>query len=419
MNATVVRLLLVLACYLAAVPVRGAEVPSGTVLSKANIDTLLGETFQGKIIRSLLTDHMVWMIRNHGFEMKLAASRPVEVDPRWVEASKRNASAVTFDPKTRTPLGWKGGLPFPNIDPGDPHAGDKVAFNTRYGLLEGHSLGQLYIPVYLIDLGKGIERIQNWVVMRVHMTGRVGATHPTLGDGTQLARTVTALTYPQDIRGIGFFSIRYHDSSRIDDKWVYVNQMRRTKRVSGGGWMDPLGGGTDVIQEDLNVWDAPPNWYPSVRLVGKRWLLAVAHAAQPVDATKKRTPAEMLQMDVQKSPHFNSRNGWEPREVYELEVTPTLEHPYGKRMIYIDAQVFQAYHSEIYDKKGEFWKIVNYERAPITAVDGFKGFSVLQGRFIDFKRRHATVWASNYVMNDPKINENTVSVEALEREAGR
>lgn len=418
MNATAAKLVLALACFLAASVAQGVEVAPGTVLSKGNIDALLHNTFEGKTIKSLLTEKMEWLIRNHGFTMKLAASVPIEVDQRWMEASARNGQAVVFNRKDRTFSGWKGGLPFPKIDPADPHAGDMVTWNARFGLLEGTSLAQLYIATYLVDLEKGVERIQNWHIQRVHMAGRIGP-QSTLGDGTVLAKTLTVLTYPQDIRGIGFFAIRHLDASKFDDKWVYINQIRRTKRVSGGGWMDPLGGGTDAIVEDLNVLDTPPNWYPSVKLLRKRWILAVAHAGNPVDETKKRSPAEMLLMDVESAPYFNTRNGWEPREVYEVEIKPSAEHPYGRRVVYVDAQLFQAYHSEIYDHKGDFWKLILYERAPITGSDGFKGFSVLQGRFIDFKRRHATVWAANYVMNDSRINENTVTIEALEREAGK
>lgn len=399
----------------------GKEVPAGTVLNKSNIDSLLNDTLDGKTIKSLLTEKMEWLIRNQGFAMKLVNAKPIEVDQRWQEATNQNAPGVKFDPKSRTVSGWKGGLPFPNIDVNDPNAGDKVAWNARYGLLEGYAQDEPYVWVYLIDLDKGVERIQNWAYKRTIMNGRVGAGagSPMVGDGTVFAKTLTFLTYPLDIRGIGFFSVRYMDPNKIDDKWVYINQFRRTKRVSGGGWFDPLGGGTDILVEDLNVWDTPPNWYPSVKLIKKRWLLVVAHAGKPLDTTKsKRSPEEAPMQDAKNVPYINTLNGWEPREVYELEITPAIEHPYGKRVIFIDAQVFQAYHSEIYDKKGEFYKFINYERAPTVGKDGFKGFSVLQGRFIDLKRRHATVWASDWIQNDQKINERTITAETLERESG-
>lgn len=411
------------ACLAAVTLAYGKEVAPGTLLNKASIDALLNDTLDGKTIKSLITEKMEWMIRNQGLAMKLAPAKPIEVDPLFTEASKRNAGAVTFDAKTRAPVGWKSGLPFVNIDLKDPTAGDKIAWNVRYGGLEGYAQNEPYVWVYLIDLDKGLERIQNWAFKRTLMNGRIGqkAGSATTGDGAIFSKTLTYLTYPLDIAGIGIFNIRYMDPTKTDDKWVYINQFRRTKRVSGGGWMDPLGGGVDILVEDLNVWDGLPHWYPSIKLVQKRSLLVVAHAAQPpLDRTKPaRSPEEAPYQDVKNAPYFNTQNSWEPREVYELEINTPVEHPYGKRVLFVDAQFFQAFHSEIYDKKGEFYKVINYERAPITGKDGFKGYSVLQGKFIDFKRRHGTVWAADWLSNEASINEKTVTLEALERASGQ
>lgn len=397
------------------------EIVPGTVLNKDNIDALLNDTLDGKTVQSLLSERMQWMVRNAGLAMKLVNAKPVELDPKWVQATQKNAPGVQFDSKTRTVSGWKGGAPFPTIDPSDPHAGDKVAWNARYSMMEGYAHEEPYVAVYLVDLDKGVERVQNWAYKRLILSGRVGNAAPALGDGSIFARTLVFLTYPLDIRGVGVYSVRHSDTSKVDDKWVYVNQFRRVKRVSGGGWMDPLGGGVDMLVEDLNIWDTPPNWYPSVKLKGKRWMLAVAHAGKPLDETKpKRTPAELPLNDLSKAPFINSLNGYEPREVYELEVTPAAEHPYGKRVVYVDTQMYQAYHSEIYDRKGDFWKFSSYDRAPVVGKDGMKGFAPVQGRTIDFKRRHATVWGADWLMNDVgRINESSINAEALEREANK
>jgi hypothetical protein len=275
----------------------------------------------------------------------------------------------------------------------------------------------------LVDLDKGVERIQNWTFKRTHMNGRLGPKAGSLstGDGTIFTKTLTYLTYPLDIAGIGVFNMRYMDPAKADDKWVYINQFRRTKRVSGGGWMDPLGGGTDILVEDLNVWDGLPQWYPSVRLVQKRWLLVVANAANPtLDRTKSaRSPEEAPYLDVKNAPYYNTLNAWEPREVYELEITTPVEHPYGKRILYMDTQLYQAFFSEIYDKKGDFYKVISYDRAPLVGKDGSKGYGPLQGRYMDFKRRHATLFSSEMILNDPAINDKTIVLETLERAAGK
>ena len=411
------------ACLASLTLAQATEVAPGTMLNKASIDGLLNDTIDGHTIKSMLTEKMEWLVRNQGFTMKLAKGKPIQVDPLLEEAAKKNIGVVKFDEKTRAPVGWKVGVPFPAIDMKDPNAGDKIAWNARYGGYEGYGMEEPYVWVYLIDLDKGVERIQNWTFKRTYLNGRVGQKAGTvsIGDGSIHTKSLTYLTYPQDIAGIGVFNIRYIDPSKMDDKWVYINQFRRTKRVSGGGWMDPLGGGVDILVEDLNVWDGQPHWYPSIKLVQKRFILAVANAANsPLDKTKgARTPEEAPYQDVKNAPYYNTLNAWEPREVYELEFSMPVEHPYGKRVLYMDTQLYQAFFSEIYDKKGEFYKIISYERAPITGKDGFKGYSTLQGRFIDFKRRHATVWAAEMILNDPAINEKTIVIETLERAAGK
>lgn len=417
------NVLVSVACLASLTLAHGKEVAPGTMLNKASIDGLLNDTLDGHTIKSLLTEKMEWLIRNQGFAMKLAKGKPIQIDPMVEEVSKRNAGSVTFDAKTRAPVGWKGGAPFPTIDMKDPSAGDKIAWNARYIGIEGYAMDEPYVWVYLIDLDKGVERIQNWTFKRTFMNGRYGpkAGSATTGDGTIFSKSLTYLTYPQDIAGIGVFNVRYMDPNKTEDKWVYINQFRRTKRVSGGGWMDPLGGGVDILVEDLNVWDGLPHWYPSIKLVQKRFILAVANAASPpLDRSKgARTPEEAPYQDVKNAPYYNTLNAWEPREVYELEIATPVEHPYGKRVLYIDTQLYQSFFSEIYDKKGEFYKIISYERAPVLGKDGFKGYTTLQGRFIDFKRRHATVWAADMFLNEPEINDKTIVLETLERAAGK
>jgi len=412
-----------IACLTAMTLVHGKEVPPGTLLNSGSIDGLLSDTIDGKTVKSLLTEKMEWLIRNKGLAMKLAHAKPIVVDPLWHETNKKNSGTASYDAKTRSVVGWKGGVPFTNIDSKDPAAGDKVTWNARYANLEGYAWHEPKMIALLVDLDKGVERIQHWSAKRTIMSGRIGqgAGSATIGDGTIFSKSLLYLTHPIDIKGIGLYMIRYMDPSKMDDKWVYINQFRRTKRVSGGGWMDPLGGGVDWLVEDLNVWDGLPHWYPSVKLIGKRSLLVVANAAQPpIDESKPANSSEQQPYhDIKNPPYFNTMNSFEPREVYEVEVIPSVEHPYGKRVVWIDAELYQPFYSEIYDKKGEFFKTILYERSPYVGKDGFKGYAPIQGAVIDFKRKHASVWGANWFGNEPDISDKTITLEALERYSGR
>ena len=69
---------------------------------------------------------------------------------------------MKFEAATRTVSGWKE-LPFPAIEAGDPAAGDKVAWNARYGLLEGYAqdMSPMWRCIWWIWT-RGVERVQNW-----------------------------------------------------------------------------------------------------------------------------------------------------------------------------------------------------------------------------------------------------------------
>lgn len=143
----------------------------------------------------------------------------------------------------------------------------------------------------LVDGDKGVEQTQKWEWRRYFHVGHMDGT-PTEGDGEVYSRTLMFATFPQDIRGLGTFTIRYMDPNRVDDMWAYTKQTRRVRRVSGGGWMDPIGG-TDMLQDDQDIWDAPPSWYKQVRLIEKRWVLAVAHG-QRLSAHRDGGPPDLL-----------------------------------------------------------------------------------------------------------------------------
>ena len=97
------------------------------------------------------------------------------------------------------------------------------------------------------------------------------------GFGNIAQKTYFVAHYPQDIRGLGLFSVRYNqaDSKVPDDSYAYLKSVRRVRRLSGGAWMDPIGG-TDQLYDDWDIWDAAPTKYKSNKLIEKRWVLACA-----------------------------------------------------------------------------------------------------------------------------------------------
>ena len=209
----------------------------------------------------------------------------------------------------------------------DPHAGDKLIWNLR-GPTYGATMDLRHISWVFLDATKGMERIQRWWAQRYYMEGRLDGGPISEGDGTIMQKTVLVATYPQDIKGLGIFQIRYNDptAETPDDTWAYLKSVRRARRLTGSSWMDPIGG-TVQLYDDWDIWDAVPTKYQSTKLIGRQWIFAVAHAPlMTVDLTYKNTIKEFPAVGMDIPPHFfpAPQVQWEPREVWVIEGIPPV-----------------------------------------------------------------------------------------------
>ena len=399
-----------------------AELEPGFVLTKANYDQVKNDTFEGKTIASMVPARLEEMIKTHGLTIKLAKQKKIEMDAKYVEATRKGVGQVKFNTADRTMSGWVAGMPFPpeTIKMDDPSAGDKVIWNLRAATY-GATMDLRDISFVFIHGEKGVERVQRWQSRRYYMEGRLDGGAVSEGDGNIAQKTYLFATSPQDIRGLGTFSIRYNDptSAKPDDTWAYLKSVRRTRRLSGGAWMDPIGG-TDQLYDDWDIWDAFPTKYRANKLVGKRWVLAVAHSPLvSVDKSKRDTPQEFPSVGLTEAPYFFPAKHieWEPREVYVVEGTPPPEHPYSKKIVYMEVDFPRPYLGEMYDQKGEFWKFMVFQNRPDIGEDGYKAVMPVVGHVIDVKRNHSTTWSSNMKANPKGVKENDVSLGKLEEVA--
>src|SRR5260370_25644764 len=84
-----------------------------------------------------------------------------------------------------------------------------------------------------------------------------------------------------------------------------------------------------------------------------------------------------------------------PREAWVIEGTPPPEHPYSKKVVYVDAKFPAVYVGEVYDKKGELWRYIEHGYAWSTGeTSGINYYTVEGGEFIDFKAKHETHFLS-------------------------
>jgi hypothetical protein len=394
-------------CMMAAIPASAAELPPGTIINKANLDKVMNDTFQGKTIKSMLLASQEYQIRSWALQIKLRKTDMQTPSKGFIEATKKYSKDVKFDPKTREVSGYKAGMPFPDIDINDKYAGDKVIWNYYYACMGGRTQ---YVPHswLLVSADTGLERRQDWFWLRLYMKGRLenGGAKPVLDDSL-VSKTLFFVTAPYDLKGIGLFTLRY-DSSKLEDTWVYVKSVRRTRRLSGGAWVDPVDG-LDLLNDEIWLVNSRPSWYKSWKVLSKKTILVIANS-KIVWNKGAATPAQEFPLiDLKTWPHWNlsTLNEWEPREVWEVEGIPPAFHPQSKRIVYLDTHYPAAYIAEGYDKENKLWKYVQYALGPLTKANASQhaaGTVIPSSNddeaaamaitptavYLDFKRRHAS-----------------------------
>lgn len=401
-----------------AFPASAKELAEGTVIEAANLESISGDTFEGHVIGEILTERQKWMIKNHNLKMKLGNVEPLKVDDRYWALSEKHAGEAKLNPDTRQLENWTAGMPFPmsDIEVGDPSAGDKLIWNFFVYQTEGDSS---YFPFtyLLVDGTEGVERTQDWLFIRVKMRGRASKNNePVLGDGDEglLNQTLITARYPRDIRGLGTLAKTYYIDKK-DDSFAYLPAVRRIRRLSGGAWTDPIGG-SDQLQDDINIWNTHPNWYDSIKLIEKRWILTIPKIGWSKYPDKENQAERYPHVDLQNPPYWNPVGVWDAREVYVIEADAPDIHPYSKKIMYMSTDFPFIYQGETYDKKGDFWKYIWWLPKNTKAEDGYLALNVSSGFILDYQRMHGTILQStpDWKINVPGIGPEDASLPALQ-----
>lgn len=403
------------------------ELKPGIIIDKSNLASFEDATFEGVSIKDMIPDKTRWLIENQNLKIKLASSTPMPKVNRTWELAKKYDNVNTVSLNTNGHLiGWTAGMPFPKVDLSAPDAASKLMWNFYVGG-DASSFDFLNLEKFafvFIDGKSGIERQQIWALQYYKMWGRAWSDTPIIGDSKLLNRKLLFATYPDDVRGVGTFINEYVDE-RPDEAWAYIRSFRRIRRISGNSWMEPIPG-TDLLTEDDIGFQTKPSNYKSWKLLETKKVLLPVHPDMSLwtwvpeaGAVKTQYPA----MDLSAAPYWHPNPDyvvWQPRDTYVIEGTPPSYHPYGRRIIYMDAATHTIPMGEIYDKKGDYWKgsmhpVMVYSDPEAGVSLAFPALGIVA----DYKRMHATNYVTgkpvNKMMNTPGINGDDINVEVLRK----
>jgi hypothetical protein len=406
---------------------RAADLAEGTQINAGNWEQMRTRTYEGKTIESMVPEAIQKAVREYGLEITLRHSEPARLAGHIREATARYSSQVRYDPATRKVTGWVAGIPFPDptvIESAPPEqGGDMVLYNAALAAVNVADNSNCYGPyaTLQIDPEKGIERVQGASASYFRVKGRTTGGPTFVGKKpNELKIQVIVFDSPYDIAGLGVYRM-IHDDGQLDDIYAYVKSVRRIRRLSGGSWMDTLAG-TDILNDDTYSLEAHPTWYPRNELKGKRWMLWPVHSP-PIE---KHDLDEVL--DYRNPPYWNPINTWwEPRQVYEVEITTPKGHPYGRKTVYVDAEIPRVLLSVAYTKSGALWRVIYSmigPEPPKPGEDGPAAYQLYNFGAWDFRKNHGNYmdcgrWDTNVPMRYDDVTPRLLSEAAAGKRLGQ
>lgn len=416
----------ILFAVLLSAPVGAKELAAGMVLDAANLESHLEDRFDGTPISELIPERFQWQIKERGLRIRLTHAKAHPKDARLEAASARNRGKLAIDPESGLIPGWQAGVPFPDVALEDKDAASKVMWNLTYGRPRGDSQFFPNAVTAAIHGERGFEELNRRRVIRVFLKGRLrheGA--PVLGKGRLFEKSIVYEAGPADVLGSGAVLVRY-DTGEDELLLTYAHEARKIVRWKGGYWMYQLGV-TDFVGDDVFIFNAYPSWYVDFKILAKKKVLVVANTTHPFWNPEGETAGEQLPgIDLENPPHWNPVDAWEPREVFVIEATAPELHPYGRKVLYIDAENWIPYLGEFYSKSGRFWKasILGYRvfpmeeegpmgEGPTEEEEGAIVWPTWQ-MIADFRRNHGTIFITddklrfNLVIDPQELNIDSV-----------
>lgn len=390
---------------------------AGLTIDQANVEKF----------KEILDPAMYEFIKAGETALTVGATTSFDTHQSYIDATRKHASGTSLGANPGDIQGNVAGRPFPqepSLD--DPRAGEKIAWNFKYGYLAGDA-GALKPSIWNFR-NKGTGDVERELTIDAHFLSFSRRTaqqpSPELSDRPEgLWRGFYTLVHkPFDVKNTQLLLHRYEDDLKRDNGYMYLGFQRRVRRLSTGQTTDAYLG-SDVMIEDFEGYNGRISDMQWTYKGSKMMLLPMYnHNDMELDATKEFDGGY-------KMISFGGQGGCFPnvtyqlRKVYVVETDPVdPNHPISKRVHYIDAQTFVIPRTVTYDRKGDLWKSWSIAKAhpdhhlPVNKGTG----TVLDDGFtmIDVQANHCTTAAFRAVLGEDISPTDMFTVQNL-RTTGR
>ena len=152
---------------------------------------------------------------------------------------------------------------------------------------------------------------------------------------------------PFDVRGLAAVRLRYADASKDDNFKVYLPGLRRTRVLSGSDGQDPMAAGLETTWDEWRgVWVKTNPQLFDYKIVGEGFVLAGPDTRYEPVTRKEGDTCNLKRVEL------------ELRPVWIMEINNTDgKYQYSKRKVYIDKEWYYTQYQEMYDQRGNLWRV--------------------------------------------------------------
>lgn len=310
--------------------------------------------------------------------------REYKVSPGLIESTQKYAPQSKLDGNLDlVNYGKLAGIPFPQPDTTDPvKSGTQAAWNfDAYTHGDGTRINNK--PANIVDCRTRLERSAGQLRWMMFWSGRSDVEpRPELPKNKRgVHRTFFQRnTAPPDFADTTILEVKYQDTTRDCDLWIYTAMFRRIRRYTTQQRSDMIDG-TDLIYDDNNGWYTHMN-LNNYKLVGQKDVLCSRHQETPYEKLSRVT-GQAFWDGIQR----------ERVKCWVVEaVNKDTNYIYSKRVWYLDPENWQLNVQEMYDRQGRLWKLQEmfYEEYKMKEAEGMVTHCNSE-QTVDLVRRHGSV----------------------------
>ena len=287
----------------------------------------------------LLPAELVERVKTGELEIRTQGTTDLPPSPAYVDATRRNAGKARLRPDGSLE-GYVAGRPFPQINPADPQAGLKLAWNSRYH--ESVDSAQAWGVFQVLDgTGRMVRDMEFYYALAYGVHRLDAKANIWEGDGVLFKEFYQVLA-PEDVKNQMRLKLRYDDDRTSDLNFAWIPETRKVRQVN----VDPRERmmSSELLNEDFYGFWGYLHEY-DWRFLERATLLApvAVKAAKATFEPRRGYPADP----------------WEMRTMLLLEGTPKdPNHPYGKRVLFVDEQMGVPPYVFAYDRQGKHYKTI-------------------------------------------------------------